>query len=181
MSFGQVCRIVNIPLQRSENSLLLLQSPATVPLQYPQIFVSQACCDISPCGRARFGDGEVFQLFTKDDDGLLGQEWVLRVVGKRVDGWDALLSMVKTRCGGRSIKRVLGFRPEIDNVSKAIRVKLGIIIKSVTHSSRIIMNIPFSTDPTHINSKNTIIRTFPTGWLAENQALREKSQENALR
>lgn len=57
---------------------------------------------------------------------MLGQERVLRVVGKRVDGWDALLSMVKTRRGGRSVKSVLSFRPEIDNVSKTIGVKLKI-------------------------------------------------------
>lgn len=57
---------------------------------------------------------------------MLGQERVLRVVGKRVDSWDALLSMVKTRRGGRSVKSVLSFRPEIDNVSKTIGVKLKI-------------------------------------------------------
>lgn len=119
MLLRQVVLLADVSLQRREDALLLQQFLPTLLLQVDQL------CTRLPGARVGRGlgniafrrDGKVFELLAKDDNGLLGQEWILggSEFGRNIlRSWvnQVLLSLVQSREAGGSVESILRLTEE---------------------------------------------------------------------
>ena len=70
MLFSKIILLVDIPLQRSENTRPRLQNSPAIPLQLAQLFIPKPSLQIRLGDSTRFGDCEKLQFLTQDDDCL---------------------------------------------------------------------------------------------------------------
>lgn len=134
MLLRKVILLANIPLEGREDALLLQQLHPTRFLQVDQRLARLSCLCVRGSLRviAFWRDGEVLEFFSKDDDGLLGEQWVLRrrKVGRRVIGCgvnEVLLCLVESREVARSVEGVLSLTEEREDEGETLRIELVVI------------------------------------------------------
>lgn len=113
--FGNVVLLVDVALQRSED-VSFLHDVLTASTFHVEEGLVGIALFIGSCVAVLWGDGEIFQFFSKYDNGLFAQEWVLRGGRTEVGGGSIQQVLLGGKQAGRAcgtIKRVRRIPEEI--------------------------------------------------------------------